>query len=112
MTEKIKDRITGWLITLLFTLLSLITGGIGYLIVRGDAVNDAQNLSINELKQSSMEHENMLMNLIEVYNGKKEKDKEQDTKIEKQNEQIIELWKSSKRSGNNNLSLIPYQNQF
>ena len=34
MTEKIKDRITGWLVGLLFVLLGWIAGGVGWLVAQ------------------------------------------------------------------------------
>lgn len=35
MTEKIKDRMFGWLVGLLFVLLGWIAGGVGWLVAQG-----------------------------------------------------------------------------
>lgn len=34
MTERIKDRLTGWLVTLLFVLLGWIAGGVAWLVTQ------------------------------------------------------------------------------
>ena len=92
MTEKIKDKMTNLLIAALFALLSIITGGIGYFIVHGDQVDDEQTKAINQNSSSIQDLNNAAKNLIDAYNIKSGKDAEQDR-------EILELWKSTTRSG-------------
>ena len=43
-------------------------------------------------------------NLVETYYGKSEKDKSQDSAIDWTKEEILELWKCQKRSGNREIT--------
>ena len=104
MTEKLKDRLTGWLVSLVLTFLTLIAAGVGWLIVQNntrivnlEANDKVQDISLQDLK-------NISSNLIEAYNGKYEKDKEQDLKNKEQDDEILELWKCTNR-GTKNLTL-------
>lgn len=45
-------------------------------------------------------------NLVEAYGGKMAKDQEQDQKLSKQDEEILELWKCNRRSGNSNQTIL------
>ena len=43
---------------------------------------------------------NITYNLVQTYNMKAERDLKQDAEIEKQRDEILELWKCTTRSGN------------
>lgn len=88
----------GW-IKLNFALLALIGGGVGWLIVQNDIRLDKHDAEIEIMKESLNDLRNISSNLIEAYNGKVEKDKLQDLELQKQRDEILELWKCNKRSG-------------
>ena len=50
-------------------------------------------IDINDLK-------NITYNLVQTYNAKSERDLKQDIELEKQRDEIMELWKCTSRSGN------------
>ena len=93
MTDKIKDRITGWIVTLLFSLLGFIAAGVGWLIVENTNRIERIEMNVSRHDASIIDLNNATQNLINAYNLNRERDKEQD-------KEILELWKCAKRSGN------------
>lgn len=96
-TIQLRDK-------LLFTALTIIMAGVGWLIVQNNYRLNAHDQKLDDLTESVNNLRNISSNLIEAYNGKVEKDKLQDSMIERQREEILELWKCSKR-GSTTLTL-------
>lgn len=93
------DRINGYLIAIIISLLSLTTGGIGWLIVQNNTRLNAHDDRIKKVESDVNDLKNISRNLVEAYNGKTDRDKAQDGAIEKQRDEILELWKCARRSG-------------
>ena len=96
MTEKIKDRLTGWLLAAVMSLLTLTASGVGWLIVQNHSRMNSMDSKIEVLQLDVNGLKNISSNLVEAYNGKVEKDKEQD-------KEILELWKCSGRGAKSNI---------
>lgn len=92
MTEKIKDKMTGWLVGFIVILLGWIAGGVGYLIVQNDSRIETNHQKIEVIEGQIQDLYNISRNLVGAYTEKSTKDKEQD-------KEILELWKCAKRSG-------------
>lgn len=93
------DRINGYLIAIIISLLSLTTGGIGWLIIQNHARLNAHDDRIKKVESDVNDLKSISRNLVEAYNGKTDRDKAQDSAIEKQRDEILELWKCARRSG-------------
>lgn len=89
---EIKDKV-------LFAMMGILITGVGWLIAQNAEMDKMQNSRIETHEKMLIEHQNILKNVIEAYNGKADKDKQQDSAIEKQRDEILELWKCTKRSG-------------
>ena len=97
---ELKDK-------LMFALLGALLAGVGWLIVQNAEMDQAQNDRIDKHEILLIEHSNILKNVIEAYNGKSDKDKIQDSAIEKQRDEILELWKCAKRGPSTSQTLKP-----
>lgn len=89
---ELKDK-------LMFALLGALLTGVGWLIIQNAEMDKDQNDRLDRHEIMLIEHSNILKNVIEAYNGKADKDKTQDSAIEKQRDEILELWKCTKRGG-------------
>lgn len=94
-----KTNINDLWLKLIFVLLTILTTGVGWLVVQNNYRLDKHDTEIIQMKESISDLRNISSNLIEAYNGKVEKDRYQDLAIEKQRDEILELWKCAKRSG-------------
>lgn len=81
----------GWQ-TLFAGMLTVIMTGVGWLIVQNNARMNRHETRIESLELITNDLRNISSNLVDAYNGKCEKDKQQDA-------EILELWKTVPRSG-------------
>lgn len=93
-----KDKLILGVISICFT---VIITGIGWLIVQNESRLDTHELKLQMLENSVNDLRNISSNLIEAYNGKVDKDKAQDQELQKQRDEILELWKCSRRGASN-----------
>lgn len=99
MTTNFERKQLNLLIGLFLSLLTLTASGVGWLIVQNSLRLNKHDDQIESLQKQMNDLRNISSNLIEAYNNKVEKDKIQDSAIEKQRDEIMELWKCSKRGG-------------
>lgn len=99
MTTNFERKQLNLLIGLFLSLLTLTASGVGWLIVQNSLRLNKHDDQIESLQKQMNDLRNISSNLIEAYNNKVEKDKIQDSAIEKQRDEIMELWKCSKRDG-------------
>ena len=99
MTTNFERKQLNMLIGLFLSLLTLTASGVGWLIVQNSLRLNKHDDQIESLQKQMNDLRNISSNLIEAYNNKVEKDKMQDSAIEKQRDEILELWKCSKRGG-------------
>lgn len=81
----------GWQ-SLFAGMLTVIMTGVGYLIVQNNTRLDRHETRIESLELITNDLRNISSNLVEAYNDKVDKDKQQD-------QEILELWKCSSRGG-------------
>ena len=86
-------------VKLIFALLTITASGVGWLIVQNNARLNAHEDRLHKVETDINDLKNISRNVVEAYNGKADKDKLQDSAIEKQRDEILELWKCAKRSG-------------
>lgn len=99
MTTNFERKQLNLLIGLFLSLMTLTASGVGWLIVQNAYRLNKHDDQIESLQKQMNDLRNISSNLIEAYNNKVEKDKIQDSAIEKQRDEILELWKCSKRGG-------------
>ena len=99
MTTNFERKQLNLLIGLFLSLMTLTASGVGWLIVQNAYRLNKHDDQIEGLQKQMNDLRNISSNLIEAYNNKVEKDKMQDSAIEKQRDEILELWKCSKRGG-------------
>ena len=99
MTTNFERKQLNLLIGLFLSLMTLTASGVGWLIVQNAYRLNKHDDQIEGLQKQMNDLRNISSNLIEAYNNKVEKDKMQDSAIEKQRDEILELWKCGKRGG-------------
>ncbi len=99
MTTTFEKKQITLLVGIIMGLLSLTAGGVGWLIIQNNERLNDHDDKIESLQTQMNDLRNISSNLIEAYNGRLDKDKQQDGAIEKQRDEIMELWKSARRSG-------------
>lgn len=99
MTTQFEKKQITLLVSIIMGLLTLTAGGVGWLIIENARRMDKQDSKIERIEARLTDVENISRNIVEAYNGKVDRDKAQDIAIEKQRDEIMELWKCTKRSG-------------
>ena len=65
-----------------------------------DMIDKQQNRTDHrKYEQDISDLENITYNLVQTYNGKSQIDADQNEELKKQRDEILELWKCTKRSG-------------
>lgn len=105
MTTQYERKQITLLVSIIMGLLTLTAGGVGWLIIQNHERLKNHEERLESLQGQMNDLRNISSNLIEAYNGKVDKDRQQDSAIEKQRDEILELWKCAKRSGNKELTL-------
>lgn len=94
-----SKQISDMSIRFIFALLTITASGVGWLIVQNNVRLNQHDERLHKVETDINDLKNISRNVVEAYNGKADKDKMQDSAIEKQRDEILELWKCAKRSG-------------